>query len=84
LKLQFGQNRGWNWASARRSNFFFLACKIEIFVDALHDGGLEACDLVKFVEKILQLAVEGVRNTRSYPKTGVLALLMLSYMNADA
>ena len=41
-------------------------------------------DLVKFVEKILQLAVEGVRNTRSYPKTGVLALLMLSYMNADA
>jgi hypothetical protein len=63
LKLQFGQNRGWNWASARRSNFFFLACKIEIFVDALHDGGLEACDLVKFVEKILQLAVEGVRNT---------------------
>jgi hypothetical protein len=32
--------------------------QVEIFVDALHDGGLEAGDLVKFVEKILQLAVE--------------------------
>jgi hypothetical protein len=72
LKLQFGQNRGWNWASARRSNFFFLACKIEIFVDALHDGGLEACDLVKFVEKILQLAVEGEAVSKATPVFGKL------------
>jgi hypothetical protein len=47
--------------SARRSSFFFLACrsKVQILVDALHNGGLKAGDLVNFVQKIVELAVNG-------------------------
>jgi hypothetical protein len=30
--------------------------QVEILVDALHDGGLQAGDLVNFVQKIVQLA----------------------------
>ena len=37
---------------------FLFGVQVEILVDALHDGGLEACDLVNFVQKIVQLAVK--------------------------
>jgi hypothetical protein len=32
--------------------------QVEIFVDALHDRGFQKSDLVDFVEKIVQLAVD--------------------------
>ena len=37
---------------------FSFGVQVEILVDALHDGGLEACDLANFVQKIVQLAVD--------------------------
>jgi len=33
--------------------------QVEIFVDALHDRGFQEGDLVNFVQKIVQLAVDG-------------------------
>jgi hypothetical protein len=52
---------------------------------ALNVNGLGLRRLVDRVrsEKAAHLP-DGCPRTRSYPKTGVLALLMLSYMNADA
>jgi hypothetical protein len=32
--------------------------QVQIFIDALHNGGLQAGDLVNFVQKIVQLAVD--------------------------
>ena len=62
LKLQFGQIRGpasQELCVGQALQLFLFSMQVEILVDALHDGGLKAGDLVNFVEKIVQLAVQG-------------------------
>ena len=61
LDLQFGQIR----SLARQELFvdeskqlFLFGVQVQIFIDALHNGGLHARDLVNFVQKIVQLAVD--------------------------
>jgi len=39
--------------------FSFFGVQIQILVDAIHDRGLQASNLVNFVKKIVQLAVDG-------------------------
>ena len=59
---QLGQIRsltGQNWASASRSSFFFFGVQVQIFIDVLHNRGLQTGDLVDFVQKIVKLAVNG-------------------------
>jgi hypothetical protein len=61
LQLQFGQIRGLFLEELRVSQaqqLFLFGVKVEIFVDAFDDGGLEASDLMNLVEKIVQWAVE--------------------------
>jgi hypothetical protein len=61
LKLQFGQIRGLagqELCIGKAQPLFLFGVQVEILVDALHDGGLQAGDLVNFVEKIVQLAVK--------------------------
>jgi hypothetical protein len=38
---------------------FLFGVQVQILIDAFHDGGLQAGDLVNFVQKIVQLAVDG-------------------------
>src|SRR3979411_698531 len=61
-KLQFGQIRGLAGQELcidQAQQLFLFGVQVEIFVDALHDGGLKADDLVNFVQKIVQFAVDG-------------------------
>jgi len=62
LQLQFGQIRGLagqELCIGQAQQLFLFGVQVEIFVDALHDGGLKADDLVNFVQKIVQFAVDG-------------------------
>ena len=61
LDLQSGQIR----SLARQELFvdeskqlFLFGVQVQIFIDALHNGGLHARDLVNLVQKIVQLAVD--------------------------
>jgi hypothetical protein len=61
LQLQFGQIRGLAGQELcidQALQLFLFGVQIQILVDALHDRGLQASDLVNFVEKIVQLAVK--------------------------
>ena len=60
LKLQFGQIRRLARQELRveqAQQLFLFGVQIQVLVDALHDGGLKAGDLVNFAQKIVQLAV---------------------------
>ena len=60
LQLQFGQIRGLAGQELcvdQPLQLFLFGVQVEILVDALHNGGLQAGDLMNFVEKIVQLAV---------------------------
>ena len=62
LQLQFGQIRGLagqELCVGQAQQLFLFGVQVEILVNALHNGGLQAGDLVNFVEKIVQLAVDG-------------------------
>src|SRR6201995_1231723 len=66
LKLQFGQIRGLGRQELcveQAQQLFLFGVQVQILLDALHDGGLQADDLVYFIEKIVQLAVDGVKKT---------------------
>ena len=61
LKLQFGQIKGLarqELCVGQPQQLFLFGVQIQIFVDALHNGGLQADNLVNFVQKIVQLAVD--------------------------
>jgi hypothetical protein len=61
LKLQFGQIRGLAGQELcvdQSQQLFLFGVQVKILVDALHNGGIQASDLVNFVEKIVQLAVK--------------------------
>src|ERR1700730_8547483 len=62
LQLQFGQIRGLagqELCIGQALQLLLFGVQVEIFVNALHNGGLQAGDLVNFVEKIVQLAIQG-------------------------
>jgi hypothetical protein len=61
LQLRFGQIRGLarNSASARPQQLFLFGMQVEIFVDALRNRGFQEGGFVNFVQKIIQLAVDG-------------------------
>ena len=62
LKLQFGQITGLAGKELcvdQAQQLFLFGVQVQILVDALHNGGLKAGDLVNFVQKIVQLAVSG-------------------------
>jgi hypothetical protein len=62
LKLQLGQIRRLarqELCVDQAQQLFPFGVQVQILVDALHDGGLKAGDLVNFVQKIVQLAVNG-------------------------
>ena len=62
MKLQLGQIRrlaGQELCIDQAQQLFLFGVQVQILVDALNDGGLKAGDLVNFVQKIVQLAVNG-------------------------
>jgi len=62
LNLQFRQIRGLarqELCIDQAQQLFPLGVQIQILDDALHDRGLPASDLVNFVKKIVQSAVDG-------------------------
>src|SRR6516162_7557202 len=58
LKLQFGQIRGLarqELCVGKTQQLFLFGMQVQIFIDALHNGGLQAGDLVNFVQKIVSI-----------------------------
>jgi hypothetical protein len=62
LKLQFGQIGGLTGQElcvGQAQHLFLFRVPVEIFVDSLYDRGFEKGDEVNFVQKIVQLTVDG-------------------------